>query len=398
MGMHQKFENHSGIYEIKNILNGKRYIGQAKNLRKRKSQHFAKLKRNEHGNQHLQNSFNKYGIENFVFNIILYCELSELTYYEQSVMDVLHPEYNKRPACDSNLGIKQTDETKRKMSKAQKGRKHSEEAIKKMSESKMGHYVSDETIIKLIGSHLGKIPSKETRDKMGIISQGKKHSGSTSQYVGVFFSKKENGWLAQIQYNKKRIRIGLYDNEIDAAIAYNMKAIELFGEQAKINYIESYEIPCENSKRERSSFSEYKGVYIVKSTGRWATSIYKNPKESIYLGTFDTKEEAALAYNKKAIELYGEKAVLNVIEGFNLSIKDYLNYIPKIKRSGSSIYRGVSLDKERNKWMVQIKYNHKTVHLGRFKCEKDAAIAYNIKAIELFGENAKLNIIEEKEE
>jgi len=34
---------------------------------------------------------------------------------------------------------------------------------------------------------------------------------------------------------------------------------------------------------------------------------------SIYIGRFETPEEAARAYNKKAIELYGEYAKLNVV-------------------------------------------------------------------------------------
>lgn len=59
----------------------------------------------------------------------------------------------------------------------------------------------------------------------------------------------------------------------------------------------------------------------------------------------------------------------------------------------SSKYRGVSWDKINNKWLCIICINGKSIHLGRFISENDAAKAYNKKALELFGEKAKLNDI-----
>lgn len=57
----------SGIYCIINIVNNKVYIGATKNLADRKSQHFSELRNNKHPNEYLQNSWNKYGEENFAF-------------------------------------------------------------------------------------------------------------------------------------------------------------------------------------------------------------------------------------------------------------------------------------------------------------------------------------------
>lgn len=59
--------------------------------------------------------------------------------------------------------------------------------------------------------------------------------------------------------------------------------------------------------------SGYKGVYYQKGNGNWWASIQAEC-HIYHLGRFDTPEDAALAYNKKATELFGEFAVLNNVE------------------------------------------------------------------------------------
>lgn len=59
-----------GIYAIKNKLNGKLYIGQTVNLKKRSVSHFSDLRNGRHYNDHLQKSFLKYGEENFEFIVL----------------------------------------------------------------------------------------------------------------------------------------------------------------------------------------------------------------------------------------------------------------------------------------------------------------------------------------
>jgi hypothetical protein len=60
-------------------------------------------------------------------------------------------------------------------------------------------------------------------------------------------------------------------------------------------------------------------------------------------------------------------------------------------KSCSSIFKGVSYCQSRNLWAAHLKHNGKGHYLGRFKSEVEAAIRYNLKAIELFGEFARLN-------
>lgn len=65
---------------------------------------------------------------------------------------------------------------------------------------------------------------------------------------------------------------------------------------------------------------------------------------------------------------------------------------PSLKGS-SSKYKGVVWRPEYKYWQVQIMKDGQYYHIGCFKDEKEAALAYNKKAIELHGEFAFLNVI-----
>jgi len=62
----------------------------------------------------------------------------------------------------------------------------------------------------------------------------------------------------------------------------------------------------------RNNLSGYKGVTLHRK-GKWKAKIQFN-KKGIYLGLYDTPEEAAIAYNKAAKEYFGEFAKLNRCE------------------------------------------------------------------------------------
>ena len=63
----------------------------------------------------------------------------------------------------------------------------------------------------------------------------KKYKNSTSIYKGVCWQKASSKWISAITKNDKKYHLGSFTNEIEAAKAYDKKALELFGEFACTN-------------------------------------------------------------------------------------------------------------------------------------------------------------------
>lgn len=73
------------IYFIINQITNERYVGQTTNFNRRKTEHFSKLKQGIHPNPKLQNSFNKYGEENFIINKIQFDDITKQELDEQEI-------------------------------------------------------------------------------------------------------------------------------------------------------------------------------------------------------------------------------------------------------------------------------------------------------------------------
>ena len=138
---------HTGIYEIKNLVTGKSYIGSAVNFVKRKRCHISTLQSGTHRNDKLQKSFNKHGIGCLEFKLILICSEKDLLMYEQLIIDYkdsVKNGYNILPTAGNRYGRKHSEETKLKMKAAWDARRLkpkkpvSEETKKKISDSKIG--------------------------------------------------------------------------------------------------------------------------------------------------------------------------------------------------------------------------------------------------------------------
>jgi group I intron endonuclease len=86
-----------GIYKIENLIDKKIYIGSSVNLVNREYKHFWMLNKNKHDNQHLQNSFNKFGENSFKFEILDECD-------EQSLIEKENYYINQNKSNNQEFG------------------------------------------------------------------------------------------------------------------------------------------------------------------------------------------------------------------------------------------------------------------------------------------------------
>lgn len=146
-------------------------------------------------------------------------------------------------------------------------------------------------------------------------SHNRKKKKGVSMFAGV--SRNNDLWSATISHKGESFHLGSFLEEEFAALAYNEKAVEIYGECANLNLIDDYvvrnfaEFKRQNPNRKST---KCKSIYIGVSVdcGRFRMRITHEGKR-ISGGYFDSELEAALAYNKRALELMGEKAKLNVI-------------------------------------------------------------------------------------
>lgn len=77
----------TGIYKITNKVSGLVYIGSSGNMKRRWGTHKSGLRNQTHRNKHLQNSWNKYGEEAFVFDVLEECKKEDKMAIEQEYLD-----------------------------------------------------------------------------------------------------------------------------------------------------------------------------------------------------------------------------------------------------------------------------------------------------------------------
>lgn len=134
----------SGIYKVVCMLNGRFYVGSTHNFYERWINHKKLLRKNKHHSVYMQRAWNKYGETAFSFEIIELVDLEQLLIREQFWLDTLSPFGNKgfntsRMASGTSVkDRKLTDEHKAKISASHIGIKPSEETKRKQSVAKLG--------------------------------------------------------------------------------------------------------------------------------------------------------------------------------------------------------------------------------------------------------------------
>jgi len=125
----KSYKHKIGIYSILNLKTNKIYDGSAIDIYKRIKDHRNALKRGNHRNKYLQNSFNKYGEENFIVWVNLILDNKEgLLNTEQYYIDLhkkyMNNSYNINSIAGNNYGYKHTDKTKKLLSLKKIGNKN----------------------------------------------------------------------------------------------------------------------------------------------------------------------------------------------------------------------------------------------------------------------------------
>lgn len=143
----------------------------------------------------------------------------------------------------------------------------------------------------------------------------KAKSSNSSKYKGVSWNKKGKKWQVSLMLDGKLKYLGQYSNEDEAGRTYNKGVLDYLDGEAYLNVIgednrnniRDYKT-YENQKRTRSGKHRYRGLSEKKNGFQSAIPFRKKYN---YIGTFSTTHHAALTYNKCAIYLHGDDAILN---------------------------------------------------------------------------------------
>jgi hypothetical protein len=139
-----------------------------------------------------------------------------------------------------------------------------------------------------------------------------------------------------------------------------------------------------NRKKSENATSKYNGV--TKNNNSYLVSIKKDGAR-YNLGSYSDEKLAALAYNIKASELYGNHANLNKLpEDFVAANIDELTKKINTAKDITSQYTGISFRTDTNNWRFRFTYCKKKYERSGFKTEKEAVEAYNISVNNLLSE------------
>ena len=142
-----------------------------------------------------------------------------------------------------------------------------------------------------------------------------------------------------------------------------------------------------NNLRRHSS-----GCAVFQKTWRKSSGDYKT--ETLYLHKFVA--EKFLGHLKS-----DQKNLVGAKNGNKLDCRlDNLTYrsraVASRKRKTSSRVGYTGVYKENNRYRAVISVGRKTIHIGMYATAEEAALAYNRKSRELFGENGKINVIRQR--
>ena len=197
---------------------------------------------------------------------------------------------------------------------------------------------------------------------------------TSSRFRGVSWHKAFRKWFAQISIDGKKKTIGSYDDETEAARAYDatVRAQSLdkpLNFQDDLSTAPGVYVP---PKKKRVGSSRFRGVHCKKTGGKWHAKISIAGK-STAIGSYDEEMGAARAYDA-TVRAQWLARPLNFPNDLSTAPDVY---VPKKKRVATSRFRGVYWDKTHQKWVAQIYIDGKSKHIGFYDDETEAARAYD---------------------
>jgi hypothetical protein len=148
-------------------------------------------------------------------------------------------------------------------------------------------------------------------------------------------------------------------------------------------------------KSERAT-SKYRGVFLIdRETQRpWLAQITTSGHRTASLGTWKTERDAACAYDRAVRHYRVPTAALNFPDE-KLRAASPSALVSESRREGkrtrTSRYIGVSWASATEQWRAQIGHHYRNIYIGQFSNERRAAEAYDLEAIKLHGERARIN-------
>lgn len=218
--------------------------------------------------------------------------------------------------------------------------------------------------------------TKEFKDNLSLLktdvkSKSRKGIPCSSKYLGVVYIKTSGKWSSRITIDKKLIFISNSESEIEAAVQYDLYIINNnldrkrnFNDEDLNNLLTINKISYKEKNIDKTS--SFYGVSFNNKSKKWNSQIWIDGKPK-YIGSFNTEEDAAVAYN---IFIINNKLdyTLNDVDINNKPIESKFF----IKRGK---YFGVS--KKKTRFVAQIRHNKNTIHIGSYTTEEDAAKAYD---------------------
>lgn len=136
----------------------------------------------------------------------------------------------------------------------------------------------------------------------------------------------------------------------------------------------------------------------ILSKNKWKANVAEHTvyAEHTKLGSMHRKIMILEGYNIKGkqIDHKDGNGLNNLISNLRICSNTQNARNQNKHKNNTSGYKGVSLRKDRNKWVAKIRIdNNKRIFLGHFDNKEDAARAYNKAALKYHGEFAKLNEI-----